>query len=289
MRNKLIAVVLVFSVNICGYAQIRPPLNILKNSFKYWLATKRDTALILCEKVMKDYPDNKPALLEAYYRSGVIHEMNKKADKALPFFQKMIELEFSDDEKKSPILKTFMHMTSEPYRQYMHLAYEVLGTISQEQKHYQQAIAYYRIAEKKHPSYDQNTDMIRLFAAENYALCYAGLHQPDSVLYTLVPFMFTTEEYAPEALESLKKNLKNIIVPVRLKKELKQALTTVSIKEQVVKDIYIYRLYIQLLGKPLFLYQRVHQNFLLPAEQKKETEKCRKELDFIFKELLRGA
>ena len=288
MKNKLIAVVLMFSVNIYGYAQTYSPLNILKSSLKYWLKTKRDTALILCEKVMKNYPNNKPALLEAYYRSGVIYKMNKNTDKALPFFQKMIALKLSNTEKKSFILRSFMHMTSNPYQQYMHLAYEYLGTISQEQKRYQQAIAYYKISEKKYPSYDQNTGMTRLFTAENYALCYAGLHQPDSVLYTLVPFMFTTEEYAPEALESLKKNLENIIAPTHLKKELKQALTTVNIKEQEVKEQYIYRLYIQLLGKSLFLYERLHKNPLLPAEQKKELEKCRKELEFIFKELLRG-
>ena len=285
-KSKLISIVLIFSVNIYGYAQT--PVAILKKALKYWMVARNDSAMVLYRQVISDYSANKPALLEAYYKLGDFHYSRKRYKKALSFFDKMIRLRLTVIEKKAPVMRMIMTNPSNPYQQYMHLAYEYLGTISQEQKRYQQAIAYYKISEKKYPSYDQNTGMTRLFTAENYALCYAGLHQPDSVLYTLMPFMFTTEEYAPEALESLKKNLKNIIAPARLKKELKQALTTVSIKEQVVKEQYVYKLYIQLLGKSLFLYQRLHKNPLLPFEQKKEAEKCRKELEFIFKELMRG-
>jgi tetratricopeptide (TPR) repeat protein len=272
---------------LIAFASAQAQMPALQKAREHWLGNNDEKALLLYQQVIKEYPTNSPALLEAYYKSGVIYASKKENKKAVIFFQKMIQLKPNKQEKESVLLRSFMQAAANPYQQYMHLAYEYLANIALQQKKYTQALAYYKMAEKKYPSYDQNTDFTRLYTAENYANCYAGLRQADSVLYRLVPFILSSEEYASEGLESLKKNLKEIIAAGELKKACEKALKNVSIQEQMHQEKYVYKVYVQLMGKPLFLYEQTHANPLLPFQQKQAVKKCRKELDFIFKELTR--
>ena len=207
MRSYIFILLLSIASSAQLLGQATSALEKLEKARKLWLQVKNKEASKIYQKIIKEYPRNKSALMEAYYKLGSILA-SKQTDLAKPYFHKMIALRPSKAEKQSPMMHQFMGgKASNPYQQYMHLAYSYLGDIAQAEKRYAQALQYHKIANNRYPSWDQNSGFTQLFTSEQYAESYAGLHQPDSVLYVLVPFILTSENYAAEGLQSLKKNL----------------------------------------------------------------------------------
>lgn len=261
--------------------------SLLTKADTLWLNQKKEEALSIYQKVEQNYSAHADILMEAYYRQGIIYDGKKKHTQAIPYFKKMIALELSPQEKNSKIMQHFMHAATNHYQQYMHLAHSYLGDIAYEQKRYKEALHYYKLADKKYPSYDQNTDLSRLITSEFYAQCYVGLQQVDSVLYTFLPYTLTSESYAAEALQQTKKYLKKLGTPPQFAQSLQQALARLNLRSKNIGEQYHYVLQTQLLGTSIELHTFTSVKPLSPAQQDKELDKYRKELEFIFKELLR--
>lgn len=283
------ALLIIFQIIGCyfiSYSQNTPLLQ-LEKAHKYWLEAKNSPSSKLYQQITQKYPQNKPALLEAYYKLGTIYYSDKNYQKAAECFKKILAIKLSKKDQQSVIMRTFIKKANTPYQQYMHLAYSYLGNIAQLQKHYQQAVAYYKIAEQKYPAWDQKTEMSQLITKEMYAECYGELQKPDSVLYVLIPFILNAKEYAPEGLESLKKNLVKTSKNRSLENILKKTLANVTITETFVEEVYLYKVQVKILETEVLLHQIKKMSPLLPFQQKQQLAKCKKELNFIFDEILR--
>jgi tetratricopeptide (TPR) repeat protein len=119
---------------LIAFASAQAQMPALQKAREHWLGNNDEKALLLYQQVIKEYPTNSPALLEAYYKSGVIYASKKENKKAVIFFQKMIQLKPNKQEKESVLLRSFMQAAANPYQQYMHLAYEYLANIALQQK-----------------------------------------------------------------------------------------------------------------------------------------------------------
>lgn len=287
--KALLIIFQVIGFYFIAYSQNTPLLQ-LEKAHKYWLEAKNNPSAKLYHHIAQEYLQNKPALLEAYYKLGTIYYSDKNYQKAVGYFKKMLAIKLSKKDQQSVIMRTFIKKANIPYQQYMHLAYSYLGNIAQLQKHYQQAIAYYKIAEQKYPAWDQKTEMSQLITKEMYAECYGALQKTDSVLYVLIPFVLNAKEYAPEGLESLKKSLAKIekISKNRsLENILKKTLANVTMTETFIEEAYLYKVQVKILETEVLLHQIKKISPMLPFQQKNQLAKCKKELNFIFDEILR--
>ncbi|NLL27518.1 MAG: tetratricopeptide repeat protein [Bacteroidales bacterium] len=231
---KLITSISFLFLSILSTAQ-KMPSDYFEEASKYFEDEKFDEAIKSYQYIV-DYHSKNELYPRAFYNIGYIYFIQKKYDKAIPVFKKILESNFNEKEDLGG------NIMVDSYTNYKHKGSKILSEIYYAEEKYDTALYYLALSDTTFPYLhfcgNENASN-NIYIALRYADIYQKLKQPEKAIEKLLPTVFITLADNLKVIEELKKLLTD---KKGLKKKLDNSLNKIYPKK-IDREDYSYTKY----------------------------------------------
>tara|TARA_R110001592_G_C13082410_1_gene742743 strand:+ start:555 stop:1412 length:858 start_codon:yes stop_codon:yes gene_type:complete len=189
-----------------------------------------DSALFYYEFITENFKDNQ-SYSRALFNKAYVLRMLGENEKSKDLFKQILKSKFNDNEKGPG-----SGIVSEPYAIYKHRAARNLAELHLEESSYKIALKYTKMADKK---YQYEHFCGNEFAANDiifavlYSRCYNGIGDNNKAINLLWDYIFNYGLANNQiAIEQMALLLKEVYSESEIKKELKNAVSTINIESK---------------------------------------------------------
>lgn len=237
---KELVSIMIFLFSVLSFGQ-KIPSDYFQEANYFFDEKNYDEALKGYQFIVDNHPKNE-LYPKAFYNIGYIYYIQKKYDKALPFFESILRSDFNERESSGG------GIMADPFANYRHRVCEMLSQIYYVQEDFEKALYYFSLSDTAYPylhfcgnEYASND----VHTALRYADIYQQLNQPAKAIEKLLPAVFVTLANNSKVLAELEKLLQN---KKEIRQELDAALDKMYFKKHGKKGSYYHRYYFHFLG-----------------------------------------
>jgi tetratricopeptide (TPR) repeat protein len=234
MRQSLLILIISF-FSLTTFSQKKAQKQ-FDNAVELYHAEQYDSALFLFTTVYNNGWVNTTLTAKAYYNMGDIYMIKKNIKKAKEIFRGILDSDFDEMDRGG----RGSGLMAEPYALYKNNSCNILAEIALDEKDYKNALRYTEMADKEYPyrhfcgnAFAEND----IYMATMYAKCYAGLHDINKAIETLIPHCINNCLASNNSLiEQLCGLLREKYSKEEIKQEINTALSGMYIRETKHSD-----------------------------------------------------